>query len=146
MKIFPLFVFNSLHNNYLHTLVKPQITTQSCATQMLFRSKIPFHPILRAKKSWHTYIKKLPNQCWTTTNLKKYNLSYFTRPRGSCFLLAARQSEQVHSALTPQRRLRLLEDGKTAAYYAYVRIFTSRQTPKDPFYTDYKLCISMSLA
>ena len=63
---------------------------------------------------------------------KSYNLSYFTRPRGSCFLLAARQSEQVHSALTPQRRLRLLAVRETAAYSAYVRIFTSRQTPKEP--------------
>ena len=28
--------------------------------------------------------------------------------------------------------LRLLAGGKTAAYFAYVRIFTTRQTPKEP--------------
>ena len=45
---------------------------------------------------------------------KLYNKSYFTRPQGSCFLLAARQSEQVHSALAPQRRLNLLADAERA--------------------------------
>ena len=29
--------------------------------------------------------------------------------------------------------LRLLADGKTAAYLVYVRIFTLRQTPKEPY-------------
>ena len=53
----------------------------------------------------------------------------------SRFLLAARHSVQAPSALAPQRRLKLLEDGKTAAYLAYVRILRARETTKEPYET-----------
>ena len=63
---------------------------------------------------------------------KLYNKSYFTRPQGPCFLLAARQNEQAHSALAPQRRLKLLAGAQSAAYLAYVSICDTRQMPKEP--------------
>ena len=45
-----------------------------------------------------------------------YNKSYFTPPQGWRFLLTARQRKYTFSALTPQRRLKLLEVPESAAY------------------------------
>ena len=44
----------------------------------------------------------------TSLAKKLYNKSYFNPPQGWLFLLAARQSMQAHSALAPQRRLKLV--------------------------------------
>jgi len=113
---------------------------QKRAIPKWYSSFFVFYPESIIDFLMYLYINPLPSillQILSAKNLV-YKINYFIFAKEWRSLIARQTPKEPTSSnkekleeLDDVTILRLLEEGKTAAYFAYVRILTSRQTPKE---------------